>query len=143
MKLPSLRHTVNSIFADFDNDGHLDYYDYAAHNLLINNGNGSFTSAGDLLPGIPSTMTKGAVWGDFDGDGFVDLYVGGYEDWPSVSYPDRIFHNDGGTGFSSAWIQTSGHRARGITSADFDEDGDLDVYVSNYRLQIPDPLKDE
>ena len=64
---------VKIAFADINNDGHLDYYNYAAHNLLINNGNESFTSARDLLRSFPSTVTRGAVWGDFDGDSFVDL----------------------------------------------------------------------
>jgi len=65
----------------------------------------------------------------------VDLYVGGYEDWnKGITYPDLILANQKGKGFAVAWRNAS-HRARGVTACDVDRDGDLDVYVSNYRLQ--------
>jgi len=73
--------------------------------------------------------------GDFNGDGFVDLYIGGYEDWDAgITYPNMILMNDKGRGFVLSWSETR-YRARGVTACDFDQDGDLDVYVSNYRLQ--------
>jgi hypothetical protein len=61
--------------------------------------------------------------------------VGGYEDWDNdITYPDMILTNRGGTAFELTWSETR-YRARGVTACDFDEDGDLDIYVSNYRLQ--------
>jgi hypothetical protein len=65
----------------------------------------------------------------------MDLYVGGYEDWDAgITYPDMILMNEKGTAFRLAWSEVR-FRARGVTACDFDQDGDLDVYVSNYRLQ--------
>ena len=75
-----------------------------------------------------------ASWGDFNNDGFVDLYVGGYESWPKDTYADFILSNEEGKSFKVDWQEVR-YRARGISSCDFDRDGDLDVYVSNYRLQ--------
>jgi len=75
--------------------------------------------------------------GDFNNDTYLDLYIGGYEVY-GVSYlPDVILMNHNGGYFSQAWITPAGQEqpARGITAADFNEDGRLDIYVSNYRLE--------
>src|ERR1043166_8518987 len=84
------------------------------------------------LPPLPKTVSRGACWGDFNGDGFVDLYIGGYEDWDAdITYPSLILMNRNGKSFELVWTE-SRYRARGVTSCDFDRDGDLDIYVSNY-----------
>jgi hypothetical protein len=122
-----------AVAADFDNDGFADLFSWSGLRLYRNNGGESLTPVD--LPELPPCVSQGACWGDFDGDGFVDLYVGGYEDWDKgITYPDMILMNDKGRGFRLAWSEAR-YRARGVTGCDFDEDGDLDVYVSNYRLQ--------
>ena len=76
-----------------------------------------------------------ASWGDMNNDGLLDLYVGGYEDWGNqVTFPDRVFFNENGKSFTIAWSDAR-YRARGVMACDFDRDNDLDIYVSNYRLQ--------
>ena len=129
------------VWGDFDNDGFDDFFDYGSRRLHRNNGGTSFSDVSSLLPDFPMSSTVGATWGDFDGDSFLDLYLGGFE---SGGYqPDVILMNNAGQGFSLAWTQrndavvTGGQPrpARGVTAADFDEDSDLDVYVSNYRLE--------
>jgi hypothetical protein len=128
------RDAVGSVVAaDFDNDGYADLFSWSQMQLFQNRA--GKTLATFPLPELPPTVSRGACWGDFNCDGFVDLYVGGYEDWENQkTYPDLLLMNKGGTGFELAWSETR-YRARGVTVCDFDRDGDLDVYVSNYRLQ--------
>jgi len=121
------------VAADFDNDGYVDLFSWSQMKLFHNEGGKKFTEV--PLPALPPTSSRGACWGDFNGDGFVDLYVGGYEDWDkNITYPSFILMNKGGKSFEVAWTDAK-YRTRGVTACDFDRDGDLDVYVSNYRLQ--------
>ncbi len=121
------------VAADYDNDGWTDLFSWVALKLYHNEGGARFAEA--ALPAMPPTVSRGACWGDFDNDSFVDLYIGGYEDWDrDITYPDVILHNVRGKGFELQWTETR-YRARGVTACDFNRDGALDVYVSNYRLQ--------
>lgn len=126
--------TYGAVFADFDNDGDLDPYAYEGRQLWWNNGNGIFGAATSLLPNNQSKVSRGAAWGDFNGDAFVDLYIGGYEVWGVANYPDTLMLNQGGRSFTGRSVSWS-RPTRGVTAADFDEDGDLDIYLSHYRLE--------
>jgi len=140
-------------WADYDNDGYLDLfcpsggwstdYDPRWDVLWHNNGDGTFTNvteaAGHVTDGFPSVA---AGWGDYDRDGFVDLYVANYENASMSSYyPDVLWRNDGDGTFTNA--TSSAHMnesadpkpGRGVSWCDFNNDGWPDVYVSNYRLK--------
>ncbi len=124
----------NCVWADINNDGYQDAFCYTGPGYLFLNQEG--TSLKDISNNIPDSPTKvslGATMGDFNGDGFVDIYIGGYEN-PGYLH-DAMYFNNGDTTFKEVW-RTSGTTmpARGVTTADYDEDGDLDIYVSNYRL---------
>lgn len=121
------------VAADFDNDGFTDLFSWTGLKVYRNEGGEKFVPV--ALPELPPTVSRGACWGDFNNDGFVDLYIGGYEDWDKdITYPNMILMNEQGKGFKLAWSEVH-YRARGVTACDFDEDGDIDVYVSDYRLQ--------
>lgn len=139
----SLAVSGSGVIVDIDNDGLGDLVNYSpAVSVLRNIGNERFeamalpTLPKTVLPTLPKTVSQGVACGDFDGDGFVDFYFGGYEyrknDIPYY-YSDLFLINKGGSGF----LLDSGisyYPARGVTACDFDEDSDLDIYVSNYRL---------
>ncbi|MCE5240322.1 CRTAC1 family protein [bacterium] len=122
-----------AVAADYDNDGWVDLFSWSNLKLYHNEAGKGFSPA--ALPELPPCVSRGACWGDFNGDGFVDLYVGGYEDWnKNITYPSMILMNEGGKAFRLAGTDDR-YRARGVTACDFDQDGDLDTYVSDYRLQ--------
>ncbi len=115
--------------------------------LWRNNGDGTFTDvsveAGSPYDYLPS---EGAAWGDMDGDGWVDLYVANYEmpttwtgDELSHGTPDRLWQNNGDGTFTDVSEQAGildgpDQCGRGVNWADYDDDGWIDIFVSNYRL---------
>ncbi len=136
------------IWGDYNNDGYLDIFNYTllAYRILgvnepslfqNNSGTGSMTDVTVAsLPAVPVVSSRGACWADLNGDAYLDLYYTGFEDWNlGLSYPDAVLMNDGDGTFTLSWTQANVYRARGVTACDFDEDGDMDIYVSNYRLQ--------
>ena len=123
------------IWGDYDNDGHPDLFQFTgAGSLHRNKGDGTFEQ--QEFPALPTVNSRGAVWIDINNDSQLDLYVGGYEIWQQAVHPDAIYLNEGGGKFTKHWQSADGnYSARGVTAADFNEDGYVDVYVSNYRLQ--------
>ena len=125
------------VAADVDNDGYPDLCSWSNLTIYRNEQGKSFSPLTSLAlpPDQSRTVSLGAAAGDFNRDGWIDFYVGGFEDWENqLTFPDLLYLNEGGKSFRLAW-HDSRHRARGVTSCDFDQDGDLDIYVSNYRLQ--------
>ncbi len=140
---------LNCIPADYDNDGDLDllvlrgawWYDAGRirNSLLTNAGDGTFVDS-TRRAGLadPAAPTQSAAWADFDNDGDLDLYVGNESrrEFPedSASYPGQLFRNNGDGTFSdiaAAAGVTNDRYCKGVTAGDYDNDGDMDLYVSN------------
>jgi|WetSurMetagenome_2_1015567.scaffolds.fasta_scaffold03497_4 enediyne biosynthesis protein E4 len=140
---------------DFNNDGYPDLFisNYGQNVLLKNNGNGTFTDV-TKKAGVAGAneCSVGAVWLDYDNDGFLDLYVGNYLSFdPTYKYyyapdgfpgpmaydaePDVLYHNTGNGTFEDVTqamgIVDKDGRAMGVGAADYDDDGFMDIYVAN------------
>jgi hypothetical protein len=98
------------------------------------------TREAGLLEPLAGIMGHGAAWGDFDGDGRLDLYVGGFCDRPDAEYapakgpvPNRIFRNLGKGRFEVVQQPAVSFHGRtsGAVFADLDNRGRLDLYVAN------------
>jgi hypothetical protein len=141
---------TGAVCADFDNDGNLDFYAISGgkgentDRLWKGNGDGTFIDFTSVAGEVADTLsTEGAAWGDYDLDGFVDLYCANYEVWGEVSgLEDRLCRNNGEGTFSRVGSEAGiappfgeDRAGRGVNWGDFDNDGDLDIFVSNYRLQ--------
>lgn len=128
---------ATGLVADIDNDGDGDLISF--NPVAIYRNTAPTPDAAPVfkpveLPELPETRSRGAAVGDFNADGRLDIYFGGFEVWESqTTFPDLLLLADAEDGYTLA-LSFADYRARGVTAADFDEDGDLDIYVSNYRL---------
>ena len=124
----------SGVWGDVDNDGDLDFF--ALGGIVHQNVDGaSFKEIAEAIPEMPKSPMN-ATWADVNGDGFIDLYVTGYEG--GGYHPDFLFQNQGDATFKVTF-RGPATPGRGVTACDYDEDGDIDIYVSNYRL-VPNAL---
>ena len=133
--------TQTASWGDYDNDGDLDLYignEYVDRprarlrfscQLFRNNGDGTFTDVARAAGVENNGYTKGVMWGDYDGDRFVDLYVS------NLSGPNRLYHNNHDGTFTDVAPRL------GVTRPDvsfptwfwdYDNDGYLDIFVASY-----------
>ena len=142
---------MGAAFADYDNDGDLDLYvaNYKANAFFRNEGSGSFIKFSSKAGSIGHAGFGSAVaWGDYDNDGYLDLYVANYLDYGKLPRGDEVFFpydwygqsnvlllNKGDGGFidvtESARVGGGFHLTLGASFADYDSDGDLDIYLAN------------
>ena len=133
------------LWGDLDADGDLDFVTMDPEAAWLND-DGVFsrvTSEGALADN--GVKTEGMGLGDVDGDGYLDLYLADYEVWKTTgSLPehDQFFLGGPGGRFREATVEAAlvpadlePRAGRGVNMGDYDNDGDLDIFVSNYRLQ--------
>jgi len=115
---------------DVDNDGHLDFfYHYNGGKLFISKGNGAYAEDDHGINVVTNNNDKiGSAWADYDNDGDIDLFVPRH----TAGQPGYLWRNDGSsfTNVASAAGITDTSNQRAACWGDFDNDGDLDLYIS-------------
>lgn len=146
--------------ADYDNDGYTDIYvtNLGPNQLFRNNGDGSFSEVGAAVGVDGPQWGASAAWADIDNDGRLDLYVANYVDFTwgnhkfcgdprrnlrSYCHPDvygaaadRLYRNQGDGSFvdiaaDAGVADTVDGKGLGVVFGDYDDDGDVDIYVAN------------
>jgi hypothetical protein len=137
---------------DYDNDGWLDLFatnyerevSEAVHGLLGNapgpqtsrlfhNRQGKGFEDVTKAAGLDSVyITMGSNFGDFDNDGFLDMYLGTGQPSIAALVPNRMFKNVGGKRFSEITTSSgTGHlqKGHGVSCGDWDRDGNVDIFI--------------
>jgi hypothetical protein len=132
-------------WGDYDNDEDLDLFlanSETANKLFRNDGGGVFTDVASTQVADQWGDGRTPVWADWDNDGDLDLYVSN----ATSAYANRYFENDGAGGLFDATIMPIGDKrtSEAVACADYDNDGDLDIYIQNagagnrlYRNDLP------
>ena len=98
--------------------------------LYRNNWDGTFTDVSETSGLLGLSQTMGVISSDFDGDGFTDLFVSTMN-----GVANRLLRNNGNGGFMDVSVAAGISEisfGASVTAGDYDGDGDLDIYVTNY-----------
>ena len=135
---------MGTTIGDFDGDGRMDWFisalvnvpggaDHAGNFLYRNNGDRTFTDATDAAGVRNSGWSWGTTFLDQDNDRDLDLFVTNGWD-PNLPDQSHVYQNNSGvfTDVSNAAGVTDNKLGRGLLSFDYDNDGDLDVFIVNH-----------
>jgi hypothetical protein len=130
-------------FLDYDNDGWLDIFVLcgsrldgappgATNRLYKNNRDGTFTDVTEKAGLVRSGFACGVTVGDYDNDGFEDIFI-------TYWGQNVLYHNNGDGTFTdvtkrAGLLQPRSRWGTGCTFVDYDRDGHLDLFVSNYLV---------
>ncbi len=143
--LTGLTGGLNLNHADYNNDGFPDVLvlrggwegkngEYP-NSLLRNNGDNTFTDVTKEAGVWTERPTQAAAWFDFNGDGWLDLFIGN-ESIPPMGqmYPCELYRNNGDGTFTECAAENGvafTEFVKGVAAGDFDNDGRPDLYLSS------------
>ena len=128
--------TLDLGHADANNDGWDDLYvacDFGTDRFFVNNGNGTFSDITEKAIGIDTKKGMNVDWGDFDNDGLLDIYVTNITD-DYMKEGNFLWKNNGNLTFTDVSRETNTYDTGwgwGAKFFDYDNDGWLDLYVTN------------
>ncbi len=133
---------LNICHADYNNDGRSDVLVLRGawlreqgklpNSLLRNNGDGTFEDVTEEAGLLSFHPTQTGTWGDYDNDGWLDLFIGN-ESTAAEAHPCELFHNNADGTFSEIAAQVRlAHRGfvKAAVWGDYNNDGRLDLYLS-------------
>lgn len=164
--VPGTGYGLGCVWGDYDNDGYPDLYvtQYGKNVLYHNNGNGTFTDVTKAahVDGMDfgTFFHSAATFFDYDRDGKLDLYVGGYANFTATSQrnckigfgvltsclpavyggtPAVLYHNNGDGTFTNVTRAAKMYQPKGLNLAvqavDYDNDGWPDLFVANDGME--------
>jgi len=141
--LTGLVGALNLMQTDYNNDGHPDVFiprgawlgadGRHPNSLLRNNGDGTFTDVTEEAGLLTFHPTQTATWFDFNGDGWLDVFIGN-ESTGDQRHACELFRNNRDGTFTECAAESGVAVERfikGVTSGDFNHDGRPDLYLSN------------
>jgi hypothetical protein len=128
-------HWSDVAWGDYDNDGDLDVLiagftagNEAATKLYKNEGDDNFTEVQGLP--FPGTYIGDLAWGDFDGDGDLDVILQGFTSEAQIT---KLYENTGDDSFTESSIAFPELADGSVSFVDFNNDGYLDIFVAGFE----------
>ncbi len=153
--LLSFKPALTAVWADFNKDGLVDLFvgnESMAETkfdpeLYLNQGNGKFAECARISGVGKSGFIRGVAVGDYDNDGWIDLYVS------RLGEDNLLYRNEGQPPYSgTGWVFSEVGRAAGVTEPrfsfpcwfwDYDNDGWVDIFVSGYSTDFTERTLEE
>lgn len=135
------RSTQSAVWTDINNDGNLDLFivnENAPAELFLNRGDGTFANISEKAGVNKTAFSKAVVAGDYDNDGFPDLYVSNLNGY------NFLYHNNGDSTFTEV-AESAGVQMPWASFAawffDYDNDGLPDLFVTSYYMSTEETAR--
>jgi hypothetical protein len=133
--------TQTAVWADIDNDGHLDLFvgnENKPSQLFRNRGDGTFEDISHAAGIDRIAFTKGVVAADYDNDGYVDFFVS------NLNGDNFLYHNNHDKTFTEVAAQAGVQKPWQSFAAwffDYDNDGWPDLFVTSYYVSVEESVR--